>query len=199
MFRHKFRCTLPSCKKEFTMDFPDNLHKKVDKKCWEMQRDSTNALHTTGCTAAVRWDSWTIKPVLLVAAPVVDPITELRNRYMRTGVHVVRFSDIPANFKNAVRAIIGPPYAGDAYLRGDHQTDPRGAKGGQPASQNTKEYALELGYDPNGRMTRGSYSGVFAYYYSLNHAAAQYSYHLIVDDNNAPYLRGGAQFQLPTP
>jgi hypothetical protein len=98
-----------------------------------------------------------------------------------------------------VRTIIGVPnseYGGNLY-RGDHNTDPRGPKPGSPEGVQRCEYTL--GADGEGRMTRARYSGVLAFYYSTSHAAAQYTYRLIVDDTDSPYLRGNAQGQLLQP
>jgi len=206
MYTHYFKCSV--CPEKFERDYPDATLRKPaadDNKCWQWQRaKGLEGRAQKGCTGVVRWDGWDRKPTLKVAAVVVDPVTQMRNTYRNPNFDVQRFSAIPVAYQAAVRLIIGQAN-GAAYAaapgnfdRGSHVTDPRGQKGGFPASSETREYHLTAG--KKGRMTRARYGGVYAFYYSPTHnvAANNYEYCLIVDDNDHPYLRGGG-VQLAQP
>lgn len=190
MYRLKYKCSV--CSKTFDHDQAvASPAERVALRCWEWQRNVDQ--HKTGCTGAVRWNQ--MPATLLVAAHVQTP----KEKYENKAWGVQRFSAIPLGRQADVRTIIGLPntvYAG-ALERGEHTSDPRGPKPGQPAGVQRLEYTL--GADGEGRMTRANYSGVVAFYYSKNHAAAMYTYWLIVDDHDNPYLRGNAAGQLPQP
>jgi hypothetical protein len=198
-FRYTFKC--PVCKTTFQRSLANDVvnnqppvlpQKLSSQRCWEWQREDGMAART-GCTGVVRWN-W-VRPVYDPAPVVLTLEEQLCARYKNITYALQRFSNIPANWRPAVRAIIGG--AAGPWDRGAHVTDPRGNKAGEPASVGTREFHLDA--DEEGRVTRGNYNGVFAFYYSPSHAAATYTYKLIVDGNDCPILRGGANHQVAVP
>jgi hypothetical protein len=102
----------------------------------------------------------------------------------KSGNGYTEWSQIPLNYRTALKNLIDNGNPAPGHDRGAHTVNPMKIQGNV---QETLEYDLES--NRNGRATRVKKQGVYAYYYSTGHAAATYSYYLIVRGDK-PVLRG---------